>query len=367
MGGTKCIDFTQGTNIQSPSMLIDDSAENIIIDVLYIGAGFCISLFGIIANTINIIVYLNRGVKDSPTVQFLSLSVSDCVFSVLVLMSSVGYFFIKIKSKSTILDPTIFSHFVSASREKAYSISVLIIFVMSLERSFCVAYPFTIKLIFTKSRSIVTITFLTVILTAALIPEYLNNRLEWVYDTNLNSSHLVYWSSREATTLDVLRNTIFAAVLPIVSGVSATVCTIYMISAVKASNKFRQFAVTGKRLDTSLKDTSLSEIVQAQKTKTKKLTKETRITRTVIAVNIIFILCNLPKSTMVASSVANLYIPEFSLFVKGKYQNLVSVLITITFMFEAINGASTFIVYYTMNTTFKTTVKQILCKCFDVN
>ncbi|CAG5129772.1 unnamed protein product [Candidula unifasciata] len=362
MAGINCINCTYGGVLPHPVALVDDSVKDIISDVSFIGAGSVISLFGIITNILNIVVYLKQGIKDSATVQFLSLSTSDCLFSVLVFMSSLGVLVSRIETFRTILDPVSFTYSIVPVREKAYSVSISIIVLMSLERCFCVAYPFTVKLIFTKSRSILIIICIAAIFVASLIPEYLTKGLAWTYDKRSNRSRLTYWSSTAAS--DVLKNSILAGVLPVVSGVGTTFCTLYMISAIKASNKFRQSTAPSVRKcsDASTKENkTASKRVTSKETKTNKQTKDARITRTVIVVNIIFILCNLPKCSVFSSSVARMYIPDFSLFTEGKYQNIVAILMTFTFVFEAINGASTFMVYYTFNASFKATVGHILC------
>ncbi|BFZ09749.1 hypothetical protein BsWGS_12788 [Bradybaena similaris] len=366
MEATDCINCTHGGLIDDSGVLIDDRIKNILSDILFIGAGTFISLFGIISNIISIAVYVKLGVKDSATVQFLGLSASDCVFSVLVLMSSVSIFFSQIKPDLTMVDSISFMHLVSATREKTYSVSMCIIFIMSLERCFCVAYPFTIKLIFTRARSAIVISCISIILVVVLIPEYLTKGLTWTFDNKLNTSRLMYWSTRDyRAAIEVGKNAILAGLLPLGSGVTVTICTLYMISAMQASSKFRQRAVVDKCREASSKEKYITKGIKSSEPKTHRLKTDARVTRTVIAVAIVFILCNIPKCIVVSHSVVVLYIPDFSLLVEGRYQNLISVLFTITFIFEALNGASTFIIYYAFSTKFKTALQHTLRTCIN--
>lgn len=359
---TDCINCTHEGLIHSSGVLIDDRIKNIVFDVLVIGAGTLISLFGIVSNIINIVVYLKLGVKDSATVQFLSLSASDCVFSVLVLMSSVSIFFSQIKPDLTMVDSISFMHLVSATREKAYAVSMCIIFIMSLERCFCVAYPFTIKLIFTRARSALIISCLSIIFVVVLIPEYLTKGLTWTYNNKLNTTRLMYWSTRDhRAAIEVGKHAILSGLLPLGSGVTVTICTLYMISVMQTSNKFRLRTVAGIRHEASSMEKYIPKGIKSSEPNTHRSKADARVTRTVIAVDIVFILCNIPKCIVVSHSVVVLYIPDFSLLVEGRYQNLVSLLFTITFVFEALNAASTFIIYFLFSTKFKTTLQHTPC------
>lgn len=363
MAVTNLNNYTQITRTLHPSdMLVSNSVRATIINILFVGAGSVTSLFGIIANIINIVVYVKHGVKDSATVQFLSLSASDCAFSILAFMSSVSVFVSRVRPYLTLLDPVSFSYCVAITREKVYSTSVMIIFIMSIERCFCVAFPFSVKRIFSKSRSIKAVICISVIFMASQIPEYLTVGLVWTYDRTVNKSRLMIWISRDKPFTDVWKNIILAGVLPVVSGITTTMCTAYMIAAIKASNKLRQLNVTGQRLNSSLKKTQVSNGVQSSNEKHGNMGKDARLTRTVISVAIIFIICNIPKCIVIASSIVGQFIPDFSILVSGKYSNLVSILYTITFVFEAINCASNFLIYYVCSRKFKTTVDHAFRK-----
>ncbi|CAG5129774.1 unnamed protein product [Candidula unifasciata] len=356
------INCTQDNKILYLNILVNNNMRALVIDILFVGVGTLVSLFGIVANMISVVVYVKQGVNDSATVQFLSLSASDCVFSVLAAMSSVSVFFGRVRPYLTPVDPVSFSYCVAITREKAYSTSVIIIFMMSIERCFCVAFPFTVKRIFSKSRSVKAIVCVFSIFVVFLIPEYLTIGLVWTYDNKANSTRLMFWSSRDKAVIDVWKNIILSGMLPVVSGITTTICTAYMISTIRASNTFRHSGITGRH--SSVKITEVNNGVKSSLEKPSAQNKDVRLTRTVIAVAAVFIICNIPKCIVISSSVVGLFVPDFSLVITGRYDNLISVLLTITFVFEIINSSSTFLIYYAFSTKFKTSVDHICKGCF---
>lgn len=363
MADSGYINSTQESNAVYVEFIVNTIIRDIIVDVLCIGACYLISVFGIVTNTISIVVYVKHGIKDSATVQFLSLSTSDCIHSMLIFMFSVSIFFGQVKPDLTAVDPTSFSYCITTAREKAYATSIIIIFLMSIERCFCVAFPFTVKRFFSKSRSIIAITCAALVFASFLIPDYLSTGLAWSFDSPLNKTRLMYWSSGSKPGSDLWKDIILAGILPVMSGITATVCAVYMISAIKASNKFRHFGLTENSQNSASRENEAHNGIKSPLAKLRKMKNDTRLTRTVITVDVVFIICNIPKCIVIASSAMPLFLPDFNFLASPKYHNIMAILYTITLTFEAINGACTFLIYYAFSTKFKETVDHTVRKC----
>lgn len=315
--------------------LVDELTREIVVNTLFVGVSSCISLLGIVANGINIAVYAKQGVRDSVTVQFLSLSVSDCAFSAIVLTTCVSALLSSVRPDVTVLDPGSVAYGLSPVREKMYSLSVAIIFLMSVERCFCVAFPFTVRSMFTKSRTIAAVLCIVLVLLVLIVLEYLTRGISWQYDQRFNSTRLLLWYSPNANSIDVVRNTILAGVLPVLSGAATTLCVLYMTKAIRASNRFRQSVVKTKRaVNSSNGDQTNNESKLLHETMTSFSRQDARMIRTVITIDIFFIICNVPKCMVLASSVVKIYIPLFNFIAQSKYRNVSMIIMTLTYTFE---------------------------------
>lgn len=89
--------------------------------------------------------------------------------------------------------------------------------------------------------------------------------------------------------------------------------------------------------------------------------KETRLTKSVITVDAIFIICNVPKCMVLVISVLGHQIKTFKLVEQGIYSNVISVVIVVAYTLETVNAAFTFVIYYLSSFKFRSVCRQIFC------
>lgn len=351
-------------NITTPDFvpLISDEAADIIRFALFIVTGSSISFFGVIANAVNIAVYLKMGVKDSATFQFFALAVTDLLYSALVLTTSISLLVNEVNPDLTVLDPFSFAlNGINQTREKVYATSIVITLFLSVERCFCVLFPFKVKTLFTKSRSVKANACVVFVFGALLVPDYMTERLGWKHDPRFNTTRLLTWISDRRIGFVIFKDAIFAALLPVSAGITTTVCAGIMVGKIRRSTKFRQMNMSAKSSEQRSECISRSGKGKNNASSAPLTTKETRLCRTMIAIDAIFIACNVPKFMILANSVVEKFIPEFRLDVVGRYQNFVSMTVAFAYTFEATNAAVSFLVYFFSTIKFRSSCGQVFC------
>ncbi|GFS09949.1 chemosensory receptor A [Elysia marginata] len=148
-----------------------------------------ISLFGMVANIINIVVFLKAGVKDNVTTLLFCLAISDLTFLVLN-TPNMCYWVILTYTQD---HPWPFhSRFLQAMfywpAFTAYDLSAFISVSLGVMRCACVAMPLKFKAVFTRSRTIKWVMFLVVLAVSLRIPVLSLHRIGWRTDSRTNSS-----------------------------------------------------------------------------------------------------------------------------------------------------------------------------------
>lgn len=219
--------------------LVSDFVREVTEIALFVVTSSFVSMFGILSNTINIAVYLKIGIKYSASAQFFSLSVTDLFVSIQSLTSSLALLVDKVNSTLTALDPFSLAFYgLPQAREKVYSLSIVITFLLSVELCFCVLFPFTVQTMFTKSSSAKIIAVMAIVFGALLIPDYLTERLAWRQDYRYNTTRILHWISYGRVTFDIFKDVIFAALLSVLGCVTIIICSVIMIRKIHVSRNF---------------------------------------------------------------------------------------------------------------------------------
>ncbi|CAG5134184.1 unnamed protein product, partial [Candidula unifasciata] len=133
----------------------DDSLYFLIDYVLTIYLFPLCSLTGIVSNVINMIIFCRLGLKDSMSFNVFSLSLADFlttyIQSVIFFCCLINQLYPSINVRFLILGLYFFRWLMSSM----YLTSCWITAVITIERCFCVVFPFKVKLIFTRLRSVI--------------------------------------------------------------------------------------------------------------------------------------------------------------------------------------------------------------------
>ena len=205
-----------------------------------------IILFGLITNTINIIVFLRAGAKDSVTILLLSLTVSDLA-SLIVIAPSTCFFVIRALNRSFVwsFDPylLIFLHYWPA--QTALDLSALISVSLGVTRCACVAMPLKFKHVFTRSRTIKWIMFLVVLAVSLRLPVLTIHRISWRTNpqTNVSSPYLKAVNNAYMLRInDILNRGIMIYILYF----SMVTCVAVLTFKLYQASKVRRYCTTGQ-------------------------------------------------------------------------------------------------------------------------
>ncbi|XP_059150296.1 uncharacterized protein LOC131937119 [Physella acuta] len=127
--------------------------------IVSIPISFVVSFFGVFANVLNLIIFLNQKNKDSISVGLVALSFSDLWLELISLGSAV------IKSMEALelfptelVDlPSLIYVAVTAPCSFFYDVSAGTVVLISLEKCVCVFSPFRAKRLITQKRMLVAI------------------------------------------------------------------------------------------------------------------------------------------------------------------------------------------------------------------
>ena len=159
---------------QHPSILSNDVLETFEI-INQVGLTTAISVFGIVSNIINILVYKRIGFKESITVSLFALAVSDLGITSLQVYvslcqnpnfrrsSDLGMFLYELSQLAG-----------GIQRTNLVRVSIWITVLTIVERCVCITLPMKVKQIFTPMRSVVMVVTCAILIFLSSLPMYLS-------------------------------------------------------------------------------------------------------------------------------------------------------------------------------------------------
>ncbi|RUS89823.1 hypothetical protein EGW08_002435, partial [Elysia chlorotica] len=276
-----------------------------------------IAVFGVFSNSLNIVVYLKLGLRESTNINFLALGIVDwlvCVCSCLVVVSHLNEIspygdsikYLDIHVSSFILFPCM-------------GMGAWIIVLLSAERCLCIVVPLKVKTIITRRRIICLISGMA------------------VYETVFGFFMMTFVDSPESTNR-IRQLLIFSCMsVPVfVCFILVLFFTIFMVIRLRQTLEWRTTTAT-------------------QSTKTSGA-KERKVVLSVLWICIMFIVCFTP---FVIYFVTAIVLPRFTLW-DPYYGWFVQTTWTFNFLFQTISSASNIFVYFFVSTKFRKVLKSVL-------
>ena len=328
------LNLTNAVTYQNPE------AYSMIIRILSSLLPPAIILFGLITNTINIIVFLRAGAKDNVTILLLSLTVSDLA-SLIIIAPSMCFFVIQALFKSFVwsFDPYLLLYLPYWPAQTAFDLSALISVSLGVTRCACVAMPLKFKHVFTRSRTIKWIMFLVVLAVSLRLPVLTIYRISWRTNpkTNVSSPYLKAVNTAYMLRInDILNRGIMIYILYF----SMVTCVVVLTFKLYQASKVRRYCTTGQaRASDRPPDMSLGLGLTS---------KDLQVVKSVVLVCTVFILSQLP---FVISSTIRLIIPQSN--------NIKELVIFFGFFshisrtFTLLNASVNIFMYYNYNSKFR--------------
>ncbi|GFR95739.1 chemosensory receptor A [Elysia marginata] len=309
-------------------------------------------LFGLIANVINIVVFLRAGAKDNVTVLLLSLAVSDLVFLVLITPSMCRFVIFTLAARSYQLpfDPAILAFLFYWPAFTSYDLSSFISVSLGVMRCACVAMPLKFKFVFTKSRTIKWVVFLVILAVALRLPVLTINRLAVRLDPTTNAS-VLFLKQVNRASMSRINDIINRGFVIYVNYITMVTCVCVLTFKLYQAAKIRrsctsQLPQSSEKLSNKPDDQRLSS-------------KDLQVVKSVVLVCTIFILSQL---TFLVTSTIRLIDPEFD--AGANLDFLFGIFSQVSRTCSYLNSSINIFVYYNYNTQFRSVFRSLLCvKC----
>lgn len=297
-----------------------------------------ITAVGILGSILSLVVLFQKNLRNSTTsIVLISLAFSDLCFLV---TNFVRKSICIVKEYDQLLADEInaTTFFYMFYLKTSFSrVSTLIVVLISVERLIAVAFPLKVKQIVTKKRMIAAVIFIYALVfgsLSALPPQY-----TYTYIRGKPYISQTKFATENAMPLKVYNEYFLPIVFRYIPVIIVIILNTVIIYLVKQSKRFQN--TVGKQ-DPKRKD------------------EQKKITRMLLSVAIIFLICLLPGDLLLLCSST---IDGFEFF--GTYHNLFLVLSDLCLMFEMVNSSVNFITYMILNRNFYDTYVRLFCCCVN--
>ncbi|XP_059138925.1 lysophosphatidic acid receptor 4-like [Physella acuta] len=303
--------------------------------------GELLTIFGIIGNIINIIIFYKLGFTDTVniTLTFLALTDLGALVTLQAFNVLVNPWFLQLDVNIIPLDIAVMVSFYPHN----YFIRVcgFITAFASVERCLCVVFPLKVKRWVTTKVVVVTNVTIYFITLFNEFPAYYTGYIGWKkISPGNNKTYLgIVFRSVSKSMYDVsyLITDLF---LPYATFI------VIIVSTVILSFKLNHRAKWVKTLSSvNKRDKNISQ-------------SEKRVIRMLTTISITFIVCLMPQSAILS---AVSLVPGLGLY--GKYFDIALVCYNVAYYTESINSSITIVVYYSMSSNYKKTLQQMFA-CF---
>lgn len=295
-----------------------------------------ITLIGLTGNILSLAVLLQRKMRASTTsIVLIGLALSDIMFLITnAVRKSTCIIKLYDSMAADTLNATTF-YYMFYLKTAFSRVSTLIVVLISVERLIAVALPLKIKTIVTKSRMLIAVIICYLITFAGLAglpPQY-----TYTYVRGKPYISQTKFATKNADALKVY-NEYFLPIafrhLPVILVLGINTVIIILLG------RSRRFQKNSTKQDNKRSD------------------EQKKITRMLLSVAVVFLICLLPGDILLISS---LTVEGFAFF--GTYHNLFLALSDICLLFEMINSCANFVIYMLLNKNFFETFSTLFCCC----
>lgn len=295
-----------------------------------------ITLVGLAGNILSLIVLLQKNMRTSTTSIILTgLAISDAMFLVTNAVRKSTCIISRFDDlASDTLNATTF-YFMFYLKTSFSRVSTVIVVLISIERLVAVAFPLKVKTWVTRPRMLVAV-ILSYIVTfgglAALPPQY-----TYVYRGKKPYISLTPFAAENKKALEVYNEYFLPIAFRHIPVLIVLILNSTIIFLLGRSKRFHK---------------------QASKQDSKRSDEQKKITRMLLSVAIVFLICLLPGDILLISSLA---VEGFQFY--GTYHNLFMAISDICLMFEMLNSCINFVIYMFLNKNFNDTFMKLFCCC----
>lgn len=208
--------------------LISDNDLVIYLLVLFQGIITAVSMFGVTANVMNMVVFCKQGFNNTINISFFALAVSDFCNLMTLLWNNVLFSGLFVLA-GVRMSAHEMSYLTAGHPHICFTrITSWITVFITVERSLCIMIPMKIKQIVTPRRTTVIICAIFILIMLSFEPEYQTAYIDWKLDVNNNNTYLgiIFTSDRNESEGVVF---ILYSILGFVSFISVILFTLLLV------------------------------------------------------------------------------------------------------------------------------------------
>ncbi|KAI8794711.1 tachykinin peptides receptor 86C [Biomphalaria glabrata] len=316
--------------------------DNISVTIVNLVVSSCvcsiIGLFGLAANIINMIVFIRQGLNSSINISLFSMAVADFFTILFVLWANVCFNPYIDYSEIPFYFPEVFYATGGWPSGLSYRMTLHLTVYITAERCLCILFPLKIKSMITPKRAVLTVGILGIFNAAALVPEYSSVYLSWRFNEQNNKTMLgVAFRSNISQTFGI---TYLLHVILVVMGLFSVIAlTSVLVMHLRRQTKWR------------MKNTG--NIKQRASYSSRDRKSELLVVLVAISVVISYI-------PLTCVSLVSVFLPEFS--IGGTLSDILIEAWGLIYIFGMTNASSNIIIYYKMNSKFRSTLRKLWSK-----
>ena len=315
----------------------------------------CIVIFGLISNTINIVVFGKIGLRDNVTVTLLFLSLSDLLNLILSCPIVVAWFMDQnYPNHDWPFHPKILYFGIYWWAYIFYDYSSFISVFLALVRCACVSRPLRFKSMFTISRTVAILGVLFLVAVTLRAPVLTVFRLSWEVNSLTNSTFRSIQFVDNFNEIYKANDIINRNIVSWVAYIIAITCVIVLVSKLQAASRFRHSLHNAARgsseNDESTVQNEKTEVSKMQKSSNKMSSKDMKVAQSVTLICVIFILSQMPFQII---SLTRLIDPEFSVLKRKEPAYGFATHISSTFGY--LNASVNIFVHFNFNARYRET------------
>lgn len=297
-----------------------------------------ITIIGVIGSILSLIVLFQKKLRNSTTtIVLIGLAFSDMLFLVTNFIRKSSCI-IRAYDEPLADEINATTFYYMFYLKTAFSrVSTLLVVLISVERLIAVAFPLKVKQIVTKQRMLAAVLFLYVLVfgsLAGLPPQY-----TYIYIRGKPYISQTKFATENAESLKIYNEYFLPIAFRYIPVMIVLILNIGIILIISQSTRFQKSA-------------------SSQDSKRKE--EQRKITRMLLSVAIIFLICLLPGDLLLLCSAI---IDGLEFF--GIYHNLFLVLSDLCLLFEMVNSSLNFITYMVLNRNFFETYVKLFCCCLN--
>lgn len=314
---------------------INDSQRDIFMLIVGMILSGIVSLFGIIANIINMTIYFKQGLKTTINISFYSMAISDLGSQVFQQLCNVynNPLFVNLDLPIVYID---FQYITTAVIRMQFArITCLLTVYVTAERCFCIAFPLHVKQMLTLRRTTTVVVTIYSVVIFSGAPVFCISYFEWNFYSTINKTllGLVYRQNTETVAGAVY---LIQALFGALSFIIILILTTVLICKLAQKNTWLKMA-------------------SADMNKSESVSKRDKATmRMVTVIASVLIICYSPSVMLFPVTILE---PEFA--IGGKYNNLFTILWTLAVLLENINSSVNIFFYYNMSTKYRKTFRKL--------